>query len=211
MNDPGLNNLLKWGIQNSEASRQDPSATAQQPHTQIDPEAVQRFFSQMNMPSNATLMKESMAVIENEEAELAHRVQAFKNLETLIQDLDNANNLENLELWQPLVALLEHKEASLREYAALCCSTAVQNNIKTQERLLVIDAIPILVRMATTDSERIVRKKAITALSSSVRNFQPALDATVSNMPDEFKPQEKLDANDMGSVDILINKLRESI
>lgn len=210
MNDPGLNNLLKWGIQNSEASRKDPSATAQQPPPQLDFEAMQRFFSG-EIPSDAKLMKESMAVIENEEAELEHRVTAFENLETRIQNLDNANNLGVLKLWERLVAQLGSKEAELRAYAAWCCSTAVQNNIKTQEQLLVIDAIPILVRMATTDPERKVRKKAITALSSSVRNFQPALDATISNMPDEFKPQEKLDANDMESVDILINKLRESI
>jgi hypothetical protein len=30
-------------------------------------------------------------------------------------------------------------------------------------------------------------------------------------MPKEFKPQEELDASDMESVDILINKLRESL
>ena len=65
--------------------------------------------------------------------------------------------------------------------------------------------------MATTDVERKVRKKAINALSSSVRNFQPGLDAAVSHMPIDFKPQEQLDANDMESVDILINKLRESL
>lgn len=72
-------------------------------------------------------------------------------------------------------------------------------------------AIPTLVRLATTDSERNVRKKAINALSSSVRNFQPSLDAAVSHMPTEFKPSEKLDANDMESVDTLINQLRNSL
>lgn len=65
--------------------------------------------------------------------------------------------------------------------------------------------------MATGDDETKVKKKAITALSSSVRNFQPALDDAVSHVPANFKPSEKLDANDMDSVDILINKLRESL
>jgi len=78
-------------------------------------------------------------------------------------------------------------------------------------QLLIVGALPTLVRLATTDVEKKVRKKAITALSSSVRNFQAALDEVVSHMPAEYKPQEKLDANDMDSVDILINKLRESI
>jgi hsp70-interacting protein len=30
-------------------------------------------------------------------------------------------------------------------------------------------------------------------------------------MPAEFKPKDQLDANDMESVDLLINKLRENI
>lgn len=65
--------------------------------------------------------------------------------------------------------------------------------------------------MATTDTDKKARKKAIFALSSSVRNFQPGLDATVSHMPDDFKPSDTLDANDMESVDSLINKLREGV
>lgn len=78
-------------------------------------------------------------------------------------------------------------------------------------QLLVLGAIPTLVRMATGTDETKVKKKAITALSSSVRNFQPALDDAVSHVPADFKPADKLDANDMDSVDILINKLRESL
>jgi hsp70-interacting protein len=65
--------------------------------------------------------------------------------------------------------------------------------------------------MATTDTDKKVRKKAIFALSSSVRNFQPGLDAAILHMPDDFKPSDTLDANDMDSVDSLINKLRESV
>jgi len=66
-------------------------------------------------------------------------------------------------------------------------------------------------RLATEDTERDVRKKATTALSSAVRNFQPGLDAAVAAAPDKFKPKEKLDATDMESVDVLIGKMRESL
>ena len=78
-------------------------------------------------------------------------------------------------------------------------------------QLLVVGAIPTLVRMATSDADKKVRKKAIFALSSSVRNFQAALDAALEHVPAELKPQEKLDANNMESVDILINKLRDNV
>lgn len=74
-----------------------------------------------------------------------------------------------------------------------------------------LGAIPTLVRLATGSDETKVKKKAITALSSSVRNFQPALDDAMAHVPDEHKPSEALDANDMDSVDLLINKLRASL
>jgi hsp70-interacting protein len=84
-------------------------------------------------------------------------------------------------------------------------------NVANNSQLLIVGAIPILVRLATEDTDQKVRKKAITALSSAVRNFQAGLDASLEHMPIEFKPEQALDANDMDSVDILINKLRESV
>lgn len=134
MADPGLNNLLKWGIQNSEASRTGAAPEAQPP-PKFDAEALARLMTGMSGPSDAQLMQQSMQVIQNDEAELENRVVAFDNLEQLIENLDNANNLESLGLWVPLVEQLDNKDAELRRYAAWCCGTAVQNNIKTQERV----------------------------------------------------------------------------
>ena len=65
--------------------------------------------------------------------------------------------------------------------------------------------------MATEDTQKNVRKKAILALSSSIRNFQPGLDAAVPYLPAKFKPQQDLDANDMDSINTIIDKLRESL
>lgn len=228
MNDPQLNNLLKWGIQNSDASRSDPS-TAPQPMTEVDKEALRQLIAGVGGPSDADLMRESFQVIENNEAEAEAKHQAFENFELLIQGIDNANNMEGLGLWTKLIKQLESEDPVIRMWAAWCCSTAVQNNVRSQERvcissicirswntanglkLLVLkDAIPTLVRLATSDPDRAARKKATSALSSTVRNFQPGLDAVLEHMPAEYKPKEVLDANDMSSVDILINKLRES-
>lgn len=228
MNDPALNNLLKWGIQNSEASRNDAS-TAPQPMSDIDKEALKQLVTGIRGPSDADLMREAFQVIENNTAEEDAKYQAFENFEMLIQGIDNANNMEALGLWTKLIKQLENEDPEMRMWAAWCCSTAVQNNIRSQERvstfhiytflsskinepqLLVLDAIPTLVRLATSDPNKDARKKAISALSSATRNFQPGLDAVLTSMPADHKPKEKLDANDMASVDILINKLRESI
>lgn len=75
-------------------------------------------------------------------------------------------------------------------------------------QLLLLGALPTLVKLATEDTNEAVRKKAVRALSCATRNYQPALDAVVDSVPSSFKPEQELDAGDMDSVDLLIDKLR---
>jgi hypothetical protein len=133
MNDPGLNNLLKWGIQNSEASRND--ASAPKPMSEVDRAALQALITGAAGPSDATLMKESFQVIQNPEAKAEDKHQAFENFEMMIQGIDNANNLESLKLWTPLIQQLDSEDPIIRMWAAWSCSTAVQNNVRSQERV----------------------------------------------------------------------------
>lgn len=87
-------------------------------------------------PDEPTLMVEAMRVITNPEAELEAKEIAFDNFEMLSENLDNANNIENLKLWEPLVEQLKAEEELLQRYAASVIGTATQNNQKTQEDLL---------------------------------------------------------------------------
>ncbi|KAF2744514.1 Fes1-domain-containing protein [Sporormia fimetaria CBS 119925] len=207
MNDPNLNNLLKWSIENSEASRNDPNAP-KNPSRNIDPDALRQLLAGMTGPSDAEMMVRKMDFIMNGENSVEDRIQAFDDFEMLIENLDNANNMENLGLWTKLVEQLEHEEDELRKYAAWCTGTAVENNERAQERLLVVGALPTLVRMATEDPSIDVRKKAVRALSCATRNHQPNLDVVVESVPSQFKPEGKLDAGDMSAVDSLIHKLK---
>lgn len=129
MNDPNLNTLLKWGVENSSVSD-----AAEAPRTTLNTEALAALFGG-NMKSDAQMMKDNMEVIKRDDCDLEDRITAFDNFEQLIENLDNANNLEPLNLWIPLVEQLENKEAELRRFAAWCIGTAVQNNIKTQEKV----------------------------------------------------------------------------
>ncbi|OCL12916.1 Fes1-domain-containing protein [Glonium stellatum] len=206
MNDPGFTNLLKWGVENSDVSRKDSNAQPNQ-NQSLNSEALAALFG--NRPSDAELMEEFMDSVEDETLELKKRLIAFDNFEQLIEGIDNANNMEPLRLWGRLVEQLGKKEAEFRTYAAWCCAIAVQNNVKAQERLLLSGAIPTLVRLAIEDTHYSVRKKAILALSSAIRNYQPALDEAIASMPKEHTVDQKLDAADMDSVNILIQRLRD--
>lgn len=137
-----MNNLLKWGIENSQpadpASTRDPRSS-QPPRRQLNEDALRTL---MGGPSDADLMLQSMAAISSADVSIENKIVAFDNFEQLIENLDNANNMESLKLWSPLVAQLRSEEAELRRYAAWCLGTAVQNNIKAQERVSI--GLPIV-------------------------------------------------------------------
>lgn len=205
-----MNQLLKWSIENSENPSADPTSTtdpkAERPSRRpLNPDALNSLFGG---PTDADLMKESMAAILSQNVTLDNKITAFDNFEQLIENIDNANNMENLGLWAPLVGLLGNQEAELRKYAAWCLGTAVQNNVKAQENLLATGAIPTLTKIAVEDANEQVRRKAIYALSSEIRNFQQGLDAAVRAVPKGIAPEGAIDAADMAAVDRVIDQLR---
>ncbi|EZF55625.1 hypothetical protein H113_01865, partial [Trichophyton rubrum MR1459] len=71
--------------------------------------------------------------------------------------------------------------------------------------------IPELVRMAREDSDTTVRRKAVYAISSCVRNYQPALDQLREHLPAEIVgADEKIDAGDMDKIDAIIAHLKQA-
>ena len=77
------------------------------------------------------------------------------------------------------------------------------------KKLLVVGAIPPLIQLALEDPVEAVRRKAIYALSSGIRNYQPGLDAAVGALPRDMKPSTRLDAGDMDAVDGFIQQLKK--
>ena len=136
--DKNLSNLLQWSIENTV-----PNDTPQANPRTLDPELLAHL---MGGPSDADLMKSSMMAIQDPKVPHEEKLVAFDNFEQLIEQIDNANNLEALGLWTPLIELLGSEDGSddqtkvtesadLRRMAAWCIGTAVQNNPKSQERV----------------------------------------------------------------------------
>ena len=197
--DPELSNLLKWGIENSSITTTD-DPSAKPPTRPLDPKTLAALFGG---PSDADLMKQSMAAILSPDIDLENKLVAFDNFEQLIENLDNANNMGALELWTPLIGLLDHEEKDLRRMAAWCVGTAVQNNPQSQERAMVSGALPKLAALAKSEDQQL-RRKACYAISSEIRNYQPGMDAMVKALGGG----KKIDASDMDAVDELMSRLR---
>ena len=200
-----------------------PASTAESASRGINAEMLSSLFGG---PSEADLMKAAMAALVDPEIPLDDKMVAFDNFEQLIESLDNANNMEPLGLWSPLAGLLDHDEPDMRRMAAWCVGTAVQNNEKSQDKVcassqtttapvrrlmtaqvIVMNVLPKLVTMATADPAPAARKKAVYAISSAVRNYQPAMDELVKHLPQGYS-HDKIDAADMEPVDALMDQLR---
>lgn len=141
MADGALGSLLNWGVRNSsnnessaEANDTSAETITSKPMRSFNPDALAQLFGG---PSDADRMREAIAAVQHPDIDLENKIIAFDNFEQLIENLDNANNMEPLGLWMPLVEQLENPEAELRRYAAWCVGTAVQNNTKSQERVRV--------------------------------------------------------------------------
>ncbi|KAF2491800.1 Hsp70 nucleotide exchange factor FES1 [Lophium mytilinum] len=200
-----LPDLLKWSVQNSEASRQNAETPIASP-----PSAAMAALFGFNVGSDAERMAENLLIIKNAvgDIDLDTRIQAFEDFRLMVENLDNANNLQNIQqykdgprgLWTPLLEQLDSEDTEIRSLAASCCHAAVQNDIKVQEKFLTVGGIPALVRLATTDPSKDVRKRAIRALNSAAQNYQAALDDIIAHLPDTHKPKEKIDAADADSL-----------
>lgn len=64
--------------------------------------------------------------------------------------------------------------------------------------------------MSLEDTDKSAKRKAIYALSSGVRNYQPALDALIKELPAEILGPNtpKIDASDMDKINEFLEKLK---
>lgn len=133
MNNPQMNDLLKWSIENSDVTRNDPNAPP--PTTRLNPDVLQQLLGGPAPPSDAEMMKNMIARVTSSDYSIEEKRDAMEHFETLVQGIDNANNIAALSLWEPLMEQLLHDDAELRSWTAWSVGTAVENNIKAQERV----------------------------------------------------------------------------
>lgn len=75
---------------------------------------------------------------------------------------------------------------------------------------MVLDAIPTLAKLSMEDPSEGVRRKAIYALSSGIRNYQPGADVAIKALPLGMRITDTLDAGDMDAIDRIMDNLREA-
>ena len=161
-----MDKLLQWSI-----AQQSGDQEAIEKIGKPDPKMLEQLFGG---PDEPALMKQAIMVIDNEEATLENKEIAFDNFEMLIENMDNANNIENIKLWSSVIDKMSPKTpTSLRVYAASCAGIAVQNNPKSQEDFLKYDGLEQLINICNEEGVPTeLRLKPLFAISSLIRNFE---------------------------------------
>ncbi|KAM5532526.1 hypothetical protein V8D89_013813 [Ganoderma adspersum] len=165
-----MESLLRWGIANS--APQDGTQPPPQPRTDLDPGIIDAILGK----SDAELMKEALAVAVDETRDEDDRVQALDDFEMLVEQIDNANNLEKLKMWEPLQALLVNSSPEIQRQTLWVLGTAVQNNPAAQNSYLALSPLPALLSfLSPSVRSGKTRSKAVYALSSLLRHNAAAV------------------------------------
>ncbi|CAE6475131.1 unnamed protein product [Rhizoctonia solani] len=142
-----MESLLKWSLENTPADEPVTPPTAER-MKELDPAIIDMILGK----SDAVVMKvcEKLAIARDESREEDERVEALDDFEMLVEQIDNANNLENLKMWEPLIELIRSPVPGVQRHAIWIAGTAVQNNSAAQSDFLKRDPLPHLLSLVTS-------------------------------------------------------------
>ncbi|KAJ7270633.1 armadillo-type protein [Mycena haematopus] len=190
-----LQSLLRWGIENSSPTIDGPPPA---PRQDLDPAIIDMILGK----SDAELMKEDIAIAKDESQSESARIDALDHLEMLIEQIDNANNLEKLQMWSPLQSLVTSApSSSIKMQALWVIGTALQNNPAAQDAYASHDPLPVLTSCLepSASSTSQIRSKAIYALSGLLKHNAPLVEALSRPDVDGWaKLREALQDPDLG-------------
>ncbi|KAF9458688.1 nucleotide exchange factor Fes1-domain-containing protein [Collybia nuda] len=175
-----MQSLLRWSIENSEpldgAAGDRPPATTKE----LDPGIIDMILGK----PDSVLMKEDLAVAVDSNQPEDNRIAALDHLEMakqLIEQIDNANNLEKLEMWEPLHFLLTSETSSpqIKTQVLWVIGTAVQNNPSAQDAYFKHTTNPLSTLVTflipSPSSTLQTRSKTIYTLSGLLKHNAPAV------------------------------------
>ncbi|KAJ2476321.1 hsp70 nucleotide exchange factor fes1 [Coemansia sp. RSA 2131] len=162
-----MESLLKWAILNGATAGEDaPARNADAPVPQrLDPAVIDAILGK---PASVQ-MTECLDAVEHPETPLEAREVALDDLEMLVENIDNASNLEPLNLWPRLLQLYSDAAPSVRIGALWVSGTAVQHNPNAQKAFGKHNGVQSALRVLQDDSVDAVRTKALYCVSSFIR------------------------------------------
>ncbi|PFH48845.1 hypothetical protein AMATHDRAFT_64523 [Amanita thiersii Skay4041] len=174
-----MQSILRWSLAHSGGDGQDERGEGP---SRIDPAKLDPGVIDMILGKpDAELMKEDLAVAVDQGRSEEERVQALDHFEMLVEQIDNANDLGKLKMWEPLQSLLtsETSTPAIQAQVLWVIGTALQNNPAAQDDYMQHHPLPTLLHFLTPSPSSTLqtRSKAIYALSGLLKHNSPAVTA----------------------------------
>ncbi|WFD30858.1 hsp70 nucleotide exchange factor fes1 [Malassezia sp. CBS 17886] len=170
--------LLQWGLRNAPQNPDGSSSLAQVSKDMADGKrpdlADPGLYDAIMGKSEAQLMQEELGVAVDTKRSEDDRCTALDNFEMLIEQVDNANNMEPLHMWKPVLALLQDASPRIQTAAAWIVGTAVQNNATAQAQALLHGVLPLLLPLLDAASPEL-RSKGMYAISAELQHYPRAV------------------------------------
>ncbi|KAJ2719408.1 hsp70 nucleotide exchange factor fes1 [Coemansia sp. Benny D115] len=164
-----MESLLKWAILNGATANEDApprsaaeTAAAQERMKNLDPAVIDAILGK---PASVQ-MTECLDALEHPETPLNAREIALDDLEMLVENIDNASNLQPLQLWPRIAKLYKDPFPTVRSGALWVSGTAVQHNPNAQKAFPALSQVLAVLR---EDDDVTVRAKALYCVSAFVR------------------------------------------
>ncbi|KAG0452655.1 hypothetical protein HPP92_025028 [Vanilla planifolia] len=168
-----IEGMLQWAIGHSDPEKLKEKASdvqrlssAEMKKRQLE---IQDLMAKLKMPSDAELMKIAITDLNNASISLEDRQRALNELLTLVEPVDNANDLNKLGGLVAVVQQLENSESEIRTTSAWILGKACQNTAVAQNQILELGVLERLMKMVKSASaEEAI--KALYAISALIRN-----------------------------------------
>lgn len=148
--------LLKWALENSG------TPGSGDDNKELSSERL-AFLNSAFDPADSVKMRGCIRCITDKQDTIENKLIALDNLELLVESIDNACDVEKLDLWNPLLDSLNNEELTCGILWII--GTAAQNNGIVQD--LLVEKYKILPRIiALLHSSPSISKKALYAISS---------------------------------------------
>ncbi|KAG8891698.1 hsp70 nucleotide exchange factor fes1 [Tulasnella sp. 408] len=166
-----MRDLLAWSTEH-QVPPTDPNYVPPRPLGELDPGLIDMILGK----PDAVRMRDAMAIAVDESKSEDDRVTALDDMELLIESLDNANDMEVLNLWRPILNLATSPLPAISAQALWVVGTAVQNNPKSQAAFLKQEPFPTIINALSSDkSTNEIRAKALYVLSGALRHNREAV------------------------------------
>ncbi|XP_062110801.1 uncharacterized protein LOC133822469 [Humulus lupulus] len=168
-----LDGMLQWAIGHSDPAKLEESAKDVQklPADEIKKRQseLKELIHNLNMPSDAQLMKIAINDLNNSSLSLEDRHRALQELLVLVEPIHNANDLSKIGGLAVVIQELNHADPETRTLAAWILGKSSQNNLEVQSKVLELGALSKLMKMVKADGVE-EANKGLYAVSALIRN-----------------------------------------